>query len=234
VKRNRRELLKLVGATGVSGAAITRFPGIASASSPSIPASTSGYINSSDWDTFEAYHKQQEYDGTNTNSINPDGIAIPDNFAIPNPTSIPFDVCAQLPDGEQLCISTFEPGATEFHDCAGRELFTVGQDIVKESISVDGEFTVEWSVEVWIGIDSDGCVWLGMSSGGQEECSMQYCPVTPTTTVADQKEDTNQMATEIADELIAHGGTAMVAGSAAAVAAGAIAAGSGRIALDKA
>jgi hypothetical protein len=224
--------LKLVGATGVSGSAIAGLPGIAAGSS-SIPANTSGSIDSSDWDQFESYYKQQEYGGTNTNSVSPNKIAPPGNLSIPNPTGFPFDACAQLPNGDKLCVSSFEEGTVEYYDCAGRELFTFGQDIAKESLSVTGDLTIEWTSSVWIGIDSDRCVWVGISSAGQEECSKVSCPTNPTGTIADQKNVYTQIASDIVDAVASFEETDLVATTAAGVATGAFAAGGYRIGIKQ-
>jgi hypothetical protein len=86
---------------------------------------------------------------------------------------------------------------------------------------------------VWIGIDSDGCIWVGVNSAGQEECSKQYCPPEPISSVADQKEETSDTGIEIVDTIRSNEGDILVVGGAAAVAlSGMAGAAAGGIAFD--
>jgi len=219
MEKNRRKLLKIVGTTS---AAIAGVSGTAVASTD-IPADTGGTIEDSNWSEFETYHKDQTYTDTDSDTVEPDRIAPPGELSIPNPTSYGFDICAQLPSGDSLCITSFNEGVEQYYDCAGRNLVTFGQDIVKENVNLDnGDVTVEWSVDVWIGVDSNGCLWCGTSAGGQEQCSKVTCTdwFDDTKTIADQKSEWSDAGSGLVDEIAALKQTEVSSGSATATALG--------------
>lgn len=226
MEKSRRKLLKIVGTTS---AAVAGVSGTAAASTD-IPAGTDGTIEDSNWSEFETYHKDQTY----TDTIEPDRIAAPGELSIPNPTSYGFDICAQLPSGDSLCITSFNEGVEQYYDCAGRNLVTFGQDIVKENVNLDnGDVTVEWSVDVWIGVDSNGCLWSGTSAGGQEQCSKVTCTdwFDDTKTIADQKSEWSDAGSGFADEIAALKQTEVSSGSATATALGVGGAGAAALAI---
>lgn len=168
----RRDLLRKIGlssAVGVGGIASVSGTGAAA-----IAADGDGSIQDSEWESFESYAQNKNGDVSSSDIVGPG------ELLIPNPVDLGFDVCATEPDGDQLCVSTFTLGEKRDVDCAGRTLSTWGFS-VDHKLLQDGEFTVNWGINCWIGIDSNNCIWAGINTVDKvlNECSKIICPNYP-------------------------------------------------------
>ena len=190
----RRALLKKIGlssAIGVGGIASVSGTGAAA-----IAADGDGSVSDSEWDSFESY-AQDKNSGTSSQDI-----VGPGELLIPNPVELGFDVCATEPDGDQLCVSTFTLGEEQYQDCAGGTLSRWGFS-VDHKLLQDGEFTVNWGINCWIGIDSNNCIWAGVNTAEEvlEECSRIVCPTYPDyyPVITDVKDQVWSISTDIVD-----------------------------------
>jgi len=59
---------------------------------------------------------------------------------------------------------------SSYYDCAGQDLWTAAADITNYEYG-----SVDWSQSVWLGVDSNDCLWIGLESG-VEVCKKLGCP----------------------------------------------------------
>lgn len=179
---NRREVLKRIGVATTT--ATLGGLGITGRST----AATTATIADGPWNDYEPWQKDR------LDTCNQSGCISPGSTVyVPNPHVFGFDLCVETSAGE-LCVSMSNQLTSSYYDCAGRELWTESADITKYEYGY-----IEWSQSVWLGLDSNDCVWIGLQSGA-EACRKLGCKAyDPDHTIWDIRYFLDDIAPEIID-----------------------------------
>jgi hypothetical protein len=201
--RRRTILRSITGAGVLSGIGVSGLS--SSVSARTITPEDTGEISDGEWDNFEKYSNNR-YSGSapSTAGPSPDRIATGDvAFRLPNPVKLGFDVCAQLQNGNQLCLSNFAVGERSYVDCAGKKLTQYGLGIESLALQPNGTFELSWSAKAWLGFDSSGCVWVGTGAAWENSCTKVGCDELPNVSVAldDVKDKAWNFGEDIATEI---------------------------------
>lgn len=129
-------------------------------------AAANATISDTAWNDYEPWQKDQIDTCTEDGCISPNS-----TIHIPNPESLGFDICVDTGDGE-VCVSMDSQLTADYYQCAGQDIWAAGAEIEN---FVNGTFV--WSVSVWLGVDSDDCLWIGMDTG-EAACEKLGCPGT--------------------------------------------------------
>ncbi|MWG34652.1 hypothetical protein [Halomarina oriensis] len=159
----RRSVLRTVGSCVLGGLSVGAYSGVASASST---------ISDSEWGDFESWYYEETTGGTSSNvTLQPDRIPTAGRASLPNPEVFGFDVCGTLEDGTPVCVS--QPGSVteSYESCANGYVQKFSYVVDKKRINYKGQVELVWSIEVWVGVRDDGCVFVG----GDDPAGNSFC-----------------------------------------------------------
>jgi len=165
--KKRQFLKQAATSTGVVGVGFSGLNALTGTAS----ATTSG-----DGDSCSCKYEDQEWNPGIDEVAARWGSQTSNSMSWDNPGWTGFDICETIdPDNsaDQLCIKTADEVTEEYPDCAsGKAIYNMSFDIIKQNLAKDH---VYWSYSIWIGVDNDGCVWVGEDSG---QCSPISGPCT--------------------------------------------------------
>jgi len=124
----------------------------------------------SDDDSCECKYEDKEWDPGIDEVANRWGDQTSNGMSWANPGWSGFDICEDVDpenNGKYICVKTADEVTEDNPDCAdGKAIYTFNFDMVERDAFNNGN--VVWSYSIWIGVDNDGCVWVGEDSG---QCS---------------------------------------------------------------
>lgn len=147
-------------------------------------------ITDSSWADYEPWQKDQRRVCGDSGCLEPSS-----SIYIQNPGTVGFDLCTDTSAGE-ICASMGDTLTANTYECAnGSELQTVPVTITEFE---DG--SASWTQEIWIGLDTSGCIWVGVNDGaGNTACQKVSCDSFGTDAVI---YDERQVLDEVVDDAV--------------------------------